>query len=57
MVERQHRQNTENTSKKRSENGRRFQPVLVPEPTRTNNKMLKALKDKYEAFHRVGPDL
>lgn len=33
---------------------RRFQPVLVPEPTvEAAIKMLKALKDKYEAFHRV----
>lgn len=33
---------------------RRFQPVLVPEPTpEAAVKMLKALKDKYEAFHRV----
>lgn len=38
---------------------RRFQPVLVPEPTPEQAiKMLKALKDKYEAFHRVEiPDL
>lgn len=33
---------------------RRFQPVLVPEPTEEAAiKMLKAIKDKYEAFHRV----
>lgn len=33
---------------------RRFQPVLVPEPTVEQSiKMLKAIKDKYEAFHRV----
>ncbi len=33
---------------------RRFQPVLVPEPTVEQAvKMLKSLKDKYEAFHRV----
>lgn len=33
---------------------RRFQPVLVPEPTVEQAiKMLKAIKDKYEAFHRV----
>ncbi|MEK7597880.1 MAG: ATP-dependent Clp protease ATP-binding subunit [Patescibacteria group bacterium] len=33
---------------------RRFQPVLVPEPTEEQGiKMLKAIKDKYEAFHRV----
>lgn len=33
---------------------RRFQPVLVPEPeVEAAIKMLKALKDKYEAFHRV----
>ncbi|MFA5770533.1 MAG: ATP-dependent Clp protease ATP-binding subunit [Patescibacteria group bacterium] len=33
---------------------RRFQPVLVPEPTVEQGiKMLKAIKDKYEAFHRV----
>lgn len=33
---------------------RRFQPVLVPEPdTEAAIKMLKALRDKYEAFHRV----
>ncbi len=33
---------------------RRFQPVLTPEPTEEQAiKMLKALKDKYEAFHRV----
>ncbi len=38
---------------------RRFQPVLVPEPTEEQAiKMLKAIKDKYEAFHRVKiPDL
>lgn len=33
---------------------RRFQPVLVPEPTEEQSiKMLKSIKDKYEAFHRV----
>jgi len=33
---------------------RRFQPVLVPEPTEEQAiKMLQATKDKYEAFHRV----
>ncbi len=33
---------------------RRFQPVLVQEPTSEQAiKMLKAIKDKYEAFHRV----
>jgi len=33
---------------------RRFQPVLVPEPTEEQAiKMLMATKDKYEAFHRV----
>ena len=33
---------------------RRFQPVVVPEPTEEQAiKMLKALKGKYEAFHRV----
>jgi len=33
---------------------RRFQPVLVPEPTVEQAvKMLKVIKDKYEAFHRV----
>ncbi len=33
---------------------RRFQPVLVPEPTEEQGiKMLNAIKDKYEAFHRV----
>lgn len=33
---------------------RRFQPVLVPEPTVEQAiKMLKSIKDKYEAFHRV----
>lgn len=33
---------------------RRFQPVLVPEPTEEQAiKMLVAIKDKYEAFHRV----
>ena len=33
---------------------RRFQPVIVPEPTEEQAvKMLKALKNKYEAFHRV----
>ncbi len=33
---------------------RRFQPVLVPEPeVEPAIKMLKALKGKYEAFHRV----
>lgn len=37
---------------------RRFQPVLVPEPTEEQAiKMLKAIKDKYEAFHKVAiPD-
>lgn len=33
---------------------RRFQPVVVPEPTEEAAiKMLGAIKDKYEAFHRV----
>ncbi len=33
---------------------RRFQPVFVPEPTEEQAiKMLTAIKDKYEAFHRV----
>ncbi len=33
---------------------RRFQPILVPEPTEEQGiKMLQAIKDKYEAFHRV----
>ncbi|PIY72440.1 hypothetical protein COY87_00970, partial [Candidatus Roizmanbacteria bacterium CG_4_10_14_0_8_um_filter_33_9] len=33
---------------------RRFQPVVVPEPTEEQAaKMLKAIKGKYEAFHRV----
>ena len=33
---------------------RRFQPILVPEPTEEQGiKMLNAIKDKYEAFHRV----
>ncbi|MBI4004605.1 ATP-dependent Clp protease ATP-binding subunit [Candidatus Roizmanbacteria bacterium] len=33
---------------------RRFQPVLVPEPTEEQAiKMLKAIRDKYEAFHKV----
>lgn len=33
---------------------RRFQPVTVPEPTEEEAiKMLEAIKDKYEAFHRV----
>ncbi len=33
---------------------RRFQPVLVPEPNEEQTiKMVKALRDKYEAFHRV----
>ncbi len=33
---------------------RRFQPVMVPEPTVEQAiKMLKAIKGKYEAFHRV----
>lgn len=33
---------------------RRFQPVLVPEPNEEAAiKMLKAIKGKYEAFHRV----
>ncbi len=39
---------------------RRFQPVLVPEPTEEQaTKMLVAIKDKYEAFHRVAipPDV
>lgn len=38
---------------------RRFQPVVVPEPTEEQAmKMLQATKDKYEAFHRVKiPDL
>ena len=37
---------------------RRFQPVIVPEPTvEAAIKMLKATRDKYEAFHRVSiPD-
>lgn len=37
---------------------RRFQPVLVPEPTPEEAiEMLAALKDKYEAFHKVAiPD-
>jgi len=37
---------------------RRFQPVLVPEPTEEQAiKMLKSIKNKYEAFHRVAiPD-
>ena len=35
---------------------RRFQPIVVPEPTEEQAiKMLKAIKGKYEAFHR-GPD-
>ncbi|MEN9327448.1 MAG: negative regulator of tic competence ClpC/MecB [Candidatus Parcubacteria bacterium] len=33
---------------------RRFQPVIVPEPTEEAAiKMLKSTRDKYEAFHRV----
>lgn len=33
---------------------RRFQPIVVPEPTEEQAiKMLKAIKNKYEAFHRV----
>ena len=33
---------------------RRFQPVVVPEPTvEQATKMLLAIRDKYEAFHRV----
>ncbi|MCS7093092.1 MAG: ATP-dependent Clp protease ATP-binding subunit [Patescibacteria group bacterium] len=33
---------------------RRFQPVMVPEPTEDQTiKMLQAIKDRYEAFHRV----
>jgi len=33
---------------------RRFQPVVVPEPTEEQAiKMLMAIKDKYEAYHRV----
>jgi len=33
---------------------RRFQPILVPEPSIEQAiKMVKAIKDKYEAFHRV----
>lgn len=33
---------------------RRFQPIVVPEPTEEQAiKMLKATKGKYEAFHRV----
>jgi len=33
---------------------RRFQPVIVPEPTEEAAiKMLKVLKNKYEAFHKV----
>ena len=33
---------------------RRFQPVLVPEPTEEQAiKMLKATRDKYESYHRV----
>ncbi len=33
---------------------RRFQPILVPEPTIDQAiEMLRALKNKYEAFHRV----
>ncbi|MBI4973394.1 ATP-dependent Clp protease ATP-binding subunit [Candidatus Roizmanbacteria bacterium] len=33
---------------------RRFQPIVVPEPTEEQAiKMLKAIKGKYEAFHRV----
>jgi len=38
---------------------RRFQPIIVPEPTEEQaTKMLKAIKNKYEAFHRVQiPDI
>ncbi len=33
---------------------RRFQPIIVPEPTEEQAiKMLKSIKDKYEAFHKV----
>ncbi|MGB9883067.1 MAG: ATP-dependent Clp protease ATP-binding subunit [Microgenomates group bacterium] len=33
---------------------RRFQPIFVPEPTEEQAiKMLSAIKDKYEAFHKV----
>lgn len=33
---------------------RRFQPVIIPEPTEeAATKMVKALRNKYEAFHRV----
>lgn len=33
---------------------RRFQPIVVPEPTEEQAiKMLKSIKDKYEAFHKV----
>ncbi len=33
---------------------RRFQPIVVPEPTIEQSiKMLKSLREKYEAFHRV----
>ena len=33
---------------------RRFQPIVVPEPTEEQAiKMLMAIKDKYEAYHRV----
>ncbi|MDO8498084.1 MAG: AAA family ATPase [bacterium] len=33
---------------------RRFQPIVVPEPTEEQAiKMLKAIRNKYEAFHRV----
>lgn len=33
---------------------RRFQPIVVPEPTEEQTiKMLKAIRDKYESYHRV----
>ncbi len=33
---------------------RRFQPIVVPEPTEEQTvKMLMAIKDKYEAYHKV----
>jgi ATP-dependent Clp protease ATP-binding subunit ClpC len=33
---------------------RRFQPIVVPEPTEEQAiKMLKAIRDKYESYHRV----
>ena len=37
---------------------RRFQPVMVPEPTQDEAiEMLMALKDKYESYHNVAiPD-